>query len=726
LTSAAAHCARAASRSTPAVAHLAQLLTRLVAWLFITVLAQLAAGCGARQSTEEQPRIAVHAVEFEGVSAFDPDEIVAALALQPNVPNPFVSRRWFDAREVEADRARVETFYHQRGFFDARVVDSRVVFDETSRRDQVTITWVVEEGQPAFITRVSYDVARLRNVDTLELIDELGVRVGGRYDEPTISAARDTLRRRLQESSYAYARADVQVYADRAARTVEVFFFFDQGPACLFGRIDVQGNRQIPAELVRDRMRLQDGNTYRHSLLRLSQVSLYDMNAFTFVGVDADLEESDADGRIRSGFASAETAGQRAAHFDLLDAMRAKNERRGLEQVAELRDPTSLDVAVASLRDNLGELDRRDPHVRIIVTVIEAPGASYRVGGGLGIESGRTETYARGASTWRNVAAPLNQVELSGRAGYAWLPTLFTRDRDIQGLIGGAKLAYSRPGAVFSYFDFSTSVAFERDFEVDYGFRRPSASIGLDRRLTESTTLGIAYTFDAYTTEREALANSGGSCQAIPERYELSTIGVDVQTDRRDRPLQAWEGYYFEASARSGMDFLVGDFPFLLIRPEFRWYQPIGSSISVAMRVATGLLFDFGDNVPRSECLYLGGGDSVRGFADRHLSPTDDGTLVGGRTSYLFNVEPRYELGRDWLFVVAFLDGGSVARNEADYRFSLGGAEGLHLATGGGLRLVTPIGPIRFDLGYRLTTGPQYADRTRSRFAFFLSIGEAF
>ena len=54
--------------------------------------------------------------------------------------------------------------------------------------------------------------------------------------------------------------------------------------------------------------------------------------------------------------------------------------------------------------------------------------------------------------------------------------------------------------------------------------------------------------------------------------------------------------------------------------------------------------------------------------------------------------------------------------------------EKLHYATGGGVRLQTPIGPLRIDFAFRLNrltdndTNPDPGDR----FVFHVTIGEAF
>lgn len=693
----------------------------LVRALSVTLLCVVVA-CGGRPPDRPGSELyRVGDVQLDGVTAFDRRDILDVLETQENNYNPFSATQWLNRFAVVSDIDRIRTFYHLRGYFDAEVRDYRITYEEDRRRPRADISWDIVEGEPSTVTRISYDLRQLRQIDQQELVAGLGLRLNERFDHAKIEKARATLRARLQESSYAYARVDVRVYADRAAKTVEVYFFFDQGPACLFGDILVEGNRQIRSDMIRDRVRLRPGTTYRHSLLRLTQIDLYDMQAFGFVQVEPLLPGRQARWESIDLDASEASDTEVAA----LDASLAE---RGLTPMLALRDETERPPEVANALDILGEIQRVDPRVNVRITVSEQPAASYRVGGGIGLESGRSETYGRANAVWRNVLLPLNVLEGDLRGGYAWIPSLFTDERSIEGVIGSAELKYRRPGALFRIIDLAGSFRVERNLRDEYAYLKPSASIALQRRLNEFTRVELGYTIDIVRTVDEVDLQflGSGSCQELPETYRLTHADFRIQTDRRNNPLHALEGFYSELNVELGVDGPIGDFSYLQIQPDVRYYQPISRRLSLAGRVQAGTILDFSANVPRSQCLYQGGGDTIRGFPERKLSPYEGDVAVGGLTSWNFNFEPRFEIGRGWLYGAVFLDGGSVARDSLTFRFDLGGEEGLHLATGAGLRFLTPIGPFRFDVGYRLTSGPAYGTSTWDRIGFYLSIGEAF
>jgi len=125
----------------------------------------------------------------------------------------------------------------------------------------------------------------------------------------------------------------------------------------------------------------------------------------------------------------------------------------------------------------------------------------------------------------------------------------------------------------------------------------------------------------------------------------------------------------------------------------------------LATRFKAGAIFEpLGrKTIPVSDLFFAGGGTTVRGYQEQLLGPAlaydKDGkisTAAGGKLIYLNNAEVRMPIF--WVVVMqAFIDGGYVWReiNEFDYR-------DLRFSTGAGLSFLTPLGPVRFDYGYKL------------------------
>ncbi len=102
-----------------------------------------------------------------------------------------------------------------------------------------------------------------------------------------------------------------------------------------------------------------------------------------------------------------------------------------------------------------------------------------------------------------------------------------------------------------------------------------------------------------------------------------------------------------------------------------------------------GLATNRFSDVPPSLRFFAGGDQSVRGYGYETLSPTDDtGAEIGGRYEIVGSLEYQYQFARNWR-VAAFVDEGNAVRDLSD-----------PLATGVGLgiRWISPVGPIRFDV----------------------------
>jgi outer membrane protein assembly factor BamA len=78
-------------------------------------LAALAAGC------KEGGTIKVHSLSFKGVQAVDEGRLKDALATHQSSKIPWGKKSFFDRSRFDADLKRIQAFYADRGFPDARV-----------------------------------------------------------------------------------------------------------------------------------------------------------------------------------------------------------------------------------------------------------------------------------------------------------------------------------------------------------------------------------------------------------------------------------------------------------------------------------------------------------------------------------------------------------------------------------------------------------------------------
>jgi outer membrane protein insertion porin family len=128
-------------------------------------------------------------------------------------------------------------------------------------------------------------------------------------------------------------------------------------------------------------------------------------------------------------------------------------------------------------------------------------------------------------------------------------------------------------------------------------------------------------------------------------------------------------------------------------------------------------------DLPISERFFAGGDTTVRGFALDSLGRPEtyaDGFPQGGNGLVILNAELRVPLWSS-LGVVGFVDSGNVWERASD--INLGQIRG---AVGFGLRIKSPIGPLRIDYGIKLNQEFIPGQGLESRTALHISFGQAF
>ena len=205
------------------------------------------------------------------------------------------------------------------------------------------------------------------------------------------------------------------------------------------------------------------------------------------------------------------------------------------------------------------------------------------------------------------------------------------------------------------------------------------------------------------------------------DRYLISSLHAEVGYDGTDHPLDATEGSRLRVTSELSPTWIGSEFDFLSFEAEARHYLSLGPGV-LAGRIQGAVVLPFGvtssDEIPLPRRLFAGGGGSVRGFEYQKLGPLDaSDEPVGGTTRVLASLEYRFPIVAP-VGGVVFLDGGHVNLDPlhvepSEFRYS----------AGVGVRIATPIGPLRADFGYVLNPSHDSED-DRGRLHF--SIGQAF
>ncbi|MGA9523168.1 MAG: BamA/TamA family outer membrane protein [Myxococcaceae bacterium] len=633
------------------------------------------AGCATTQK-KDQPLI--QDIRIEGTKQVPEGEIKARILTSEQPLWPWQERSWFDANAWQADLRRIQRLYESRGYYQARVLEDEVL----TEGDGVSLRVRVQEGEPTRIKEV-----RIHGLDALtpdqraRLLDRFPLREGEIFLEQHWVEVKSQLLTNLRELGFAdAAEPDGSVQIDVDTREAIVELRLEPGPRFKFGRTFVapDANAKVPNKQILEQVHgaIVEGQWYSESALAEAQSRVFKMGVFGGVKV------------------------------------------------------------------NRGIPDRAKGIVPVIVDVREAPFHTLRAGVGFGLDQSRQEARALAEYIDRDFFGGLRSLQTQLKVGWAFLPNVWDvvlddpTEFEKSLPLASISAEFSQPRVVLPTMRYFAALQGEFRPEQGYEMLGGRAETGLVWTPHPSVIAQVSYNFEAYkfltgnAFQGDASRLLGLKCA---ENCTLSFIEPKIEWDRRRNHLgqpdaiEPTRGYYLSLGVQLGGGILGGSFPYTRILPEARYYTSMlpEDRLTFAFRLRAGTLLS-NEESPLVSRFYAGGGNSVRGFSNRRLSPLllvrpnadrpepgSRGELIpmGGERLFEGSVEARYKLNDDFALAL-FVDTGfnTLGNDEATEDLNVRNApayfgRNLQTSVGIGMRYLTLVGPIRVDFAYRLPFG---------------------
>jgi outer membrane protein insertion porin family len=291
--------------------------------------------------------------------------------------------------------------------------------------------------------------------------------------------------------------------------------------------------------------------------------------------------------------------------------------------------------------------------------------------------------------------------------------------------------------------DFSFTAAVEQGARSSFNFARKGIHAEVVRPLGAGLRMSARYSFGTTRTFDERLSPADQSrIDRIFPQVRLSAVAGAISRDTRDDLLDPERGTFVSAEGTLAARAFGGQVGFIKSYLQGFWFRrlPGPRRIVFASRVALGTSNGFPrtvtatdtegqpitltvEDLPASERFFAGGDTTIRGFAlDSVGAPNTisaTGFPRGGNALLVVNGELRVPVWKDFGAAV-FVDGGNVFDRTTEFDFGE-----LRGSSGFGLRYRSPIGPIRFDIGFKMDRRIVAGVPERPR-ALHFSIGQAF
>jgi translocation and assembly module TamA len=636
---------------------------RRIGWGLLLLVVFAAAGGCAHGDPKRRP--VVKDLEIEGNKAVKEGELKKKIVTAETSWIPFSPKKRFDRNVWSSDLRRLERYYQSRGYYDAQVLDESV---EPAGKDAVKLRVRLKEGPPTLVSRVQVKGLEELPPDQRDLVlSRLGVQEGKVFREDGWEGTKSGLQQQLIALGYAEASVSGTAKVDLVTREAFIDVEIDPGVRYRVGDVKVvqQENSRVETWRIEEQARevLAHSHWYSQNLRNEVQQRVFDMEVFG---------------------------------------------------AAEVRP---------------GKGDPATGLIPLEVQVSEAPFHDVGAGLGFGFEQRRQEGHLIGEYTHRDFLGDLRKLTLRGRAGWAFIPSLYTSVGAGDAVTRSGPIAkltaeLEQPRLFHPDLQLRTLLEGEIAIEPAYSYTGGRARLIVPWRPRTWLLIEPSYNFETYRLSSGETPLAGDAPRLLfgcPGTCILSYLEQRLAYDRRDDPQEPRKGVYLGVAFQEGGGFLGGTFDYLRIVPEARGYYSLlpGRRLTFAGRVRVGTLIPLrgGDLESPIVARFFSGGDDMRGFSAQRLAPMRleakadprgefdaEPVPVGGNGLFEMSFETRYEIRRG-IILAGFVDSGFVTTEHVPVRARYF-TRNLLWAVGTGVRYITPVGPVRLDLAYRLPVGP--------------------
>jgi outer membrane protein insertion porin family len=635
-----------------------------------------------------QYRVAPAGLQFTGNATVSTSEIDAVLKARKLALAPgdlFIESR------LGTIENQVKSLYRQKGFIQADVTSATDDAGPGLARPVIT----VKEGTRVTIARVA--VRGNEHIPADELMKGAAVRTGDPYYAPAIANSRDQiaglyLNRGYEAVVVTPSPLDLK-QVSTATATSDVTFTVEEGPQTIVDHVFVTGNVLTKPAVILRELQFRRGGPFGQEAVTESRRRLSALGLF----------------------------------------------RRIQIQPVSHGDPSQTDV---------------------VVTVEEAPRTTIAYGGGLQVDrilrdngDGTTSEHYEFAPRGffevgrRNLGGSNRSIDLYSRVSLRPSTTSTNESKFNEYRVVAT---YREPRALSNYGDLTGTAAVEQGVRTGFNFARKGVNAELTHVFNQRpgrTPLRGSLRYSLSTTRVFDLDPSVLDFdpslidRAFPQ-VRISAFSVALSRDTRDDLFEPQKGSLLSAEGTFAARAIGSEVGYTKTFVQAFVYRNLGKPRLV---FAGGARLGLADPFPRpvppgtvdqdgnpittirelpaNERFFAGGSTTVRGYAvDTVGVPatiTSTGVPTGGDATIVLNAELRAPLLGP-VGGVLFVDGGNVYPRTGDLDIT-----DLRGSAGTGLRVRSPIGPIRFDIGFKLDRRV-IGGKLESGYAIHISIGQAF
>jgi outer membrane protein insertion porin family len=556
----------------------------------------------------------------------------------------FLRRRHglYSERLLQQDEENIADLYKANGFPDVMVMHPQIQDDYGGQHGNLAVEIQISEGPQWLVNQLTIEGVPAE--DQVYLRSIVRSIEGQPYSAANIAADRDSILGYYYNTGYPDARFESSQDPAPAPNRMNLHYKVIPGERQFVRGTLVRGLETTKASLVKSRISVAPGDPISQIRISQSQQKLYDLGIFS---------------KVQTALQNPEGKEEQKYVLFHLDEARKYSFNFGVG--AELA----------------------------------------RIGGGI-----NSLDYPAGTTGF----SPRVSVGVS-RINFLGLGHIVSLQTQVSTLRRRALASYSAPQFEgYENLALTFSALFDDSNDVrTFAARRWEGTVQLAQKLSRANSIQYRYTFRRVTLDRNSLKIQPQLIGLLSQPDRVGLVGGSFVQDRRDDPVNSHRGMLNSIDLGYAYRGLGSETDFTRVLVRNATYYPIGREIVLARSLQIGYIQRWGGlaQIPLAERFYSGGASTDRAFPDNQAGPRDPltGFPIGGSALFFHSTELRFPLIGDNIGGVFFHDMGNVytAVNTISFRFhqkDLQDFDNMVHSIGFGIRVRTPVGPIRVDLSF--------------------------
>ncbi len=626
----------------------------------------------------------------------------------------------FDKFKLKEDVENLKKLYAKKGYSQAVIK-----YDITEKDNKVVIIIDIFEGARIRIRKIIFkgsDSYRDKKFFKLIKTKKKGWFNSGFFKEDVLSEDEDRIRGFYQFEGFIDAQVSTNITYDDKRPWMFITFEIKEGKQYKVGNVDIYGNSVFAKEKLKEGFKLSGGEVYSEAKLRADTSKIqsdYFDEGYIAASVKADTVLNSETGNVDVSYGVSEGEIAYVDKINLSGNTRTKDVVLRREMRLFPGDRYNGDKLRRSRQriQNLGFFEEVSFDTKEEPTTLPD---KYDLD--VFVKESKTGEFSFGAG-YSSIDQFIGFVNLTQKnfdlfnfPGFSGAGQTLGINMEIGSERKDYELSFMEPWFLGYPVSTGFSVYSRSRYWDKYDEKRTGGNIFVGREFGEYWRGRLTYRYEGVRIGDMQTDTSIDVAREEGKNF-ISSLQTSLIHDSRDNRFNPTTGLYNILSCEYAGGMLEGDKDFIKYETSNYNYFPIGQKAVLELGLRLGMVEAFDDSVyvPVYERFYAGGANTIRGYKERRVGPEGEfGDPIGGRLRGLFNAEYIYQIspGLKWAF---FYDNGNVWATHGDFVW---GNLKLRSSIGTGIRVKTPLGPIKLDYGYALD--PKEGDNA-GRFHFSMS-----